>query len=330
MHPAIDRYLANISHERRLSPLTVKHYQRDLNLLEALVDGNASNNRSVVRHTLLELTQTDIRRFAATLHGRGLAPRSLARVLSGWRGFFGYAVRAKLATANPVDGVRPPKAAKHLPATLSPDEAVRLVSFSDDTPDGLRDRAIFELLYSSGLRVSELVDMNLDAIDFSAREVRVTGKGDKTRIVPVGEAALTALTHWLDARQLLKGAGSSAMFLGKRGGRLSPRVVQSHIKIWAAKQGLTVDPHPHMLRHSFASHVLQSSGDLRAVQEMLGHSSIASTQVYTHLDFQHLAKVYDTAHPRAKRKPGKPRKPDKPDKTDSYASLNNDKKDEKK
>lgn len=302
MHAAIDRYLANIRFERRLSPLTVKHYQRDLVLLETLVDGNARDNRNAVRHTLLELTQAEIRRFAAMLHGRGLAPRSLARVLSGWRGFFGYALRNKLVTTNPVDGVRPPKAAKHLPATLSPDEAVRLVSFSDDTPDGLRDRAIFELLYSSGLRVSEVVDMDLGAIDFSACEVRVTGKGDKTRIVPVGEPALIALTRWLAARKLLKGAEGNAMFLGKRGGRLSPRVVQSHIKIWAAKQGLTVDPHPHMLRHSFASHVLQSSGDLRAVQEMLGHSSIASTQVYTHLDFQHLAKVYDTAHPRAKRK----------------------------
>ncbi len=327
MHVAIDRYLANIRFERRLSPLTVKHYQRDLALLETLVDDNAHDNRSAVRHTLLELTQAEIRRFAAMLHGRGLAPRSLARVLSGWRGFFGYAVRNKLATANPVDGVRPPKAAKHLPATLSPDEAVRLVSFSDDTPDGLRDRAIFELLYSSGLRVSELADMDLGAIDFSAREVRVTGKGDKTRIVPVGEPALNALTRWLDARQLLKGAESSAMFLGKHGGRLSPRVVQSHIKIWAAKQGLTVDPHPHMLRHSFASHVLQSSGDLRAVQEMLGHTSIASTQVYTHLDFQHLAKVYDTAHPRAKRKP---RTLGKPDKTDPSGNLNSNQKDEKK
>ena len=313
MHAAIERYLSFIKHERRLSELTVKHYQRDLALLETLIDCSTGN-------ALLELTQAQIRRFAAMLHGRGLAPRSLARVLSGWRGFFGYALRTKLVTANPVDGVRPPKAAKHLPATLSPDEAVRLVSFSDDTPDGLRDRAIFELLYSSGLRVSEVVDMDLGAIDFSACEVRVTGKGDKTRIVPVGEPALNALTRWLDARKLLKGAESSAMFLGKRGGRLSPRVVQSHIKIWAAKQGLTVDPHPHMLRHSFASHVLQSSGDLRAVQEMLGHTSIASTQVYTHLDFQHLAKVYDTAHPRAKRKPRKLGK------TDPLSNLDKDQK----
>ncbi len=297
MHAVVDRYLSFIRHERRLSPLTVKHYARDLALLETLVDGNAPANRS-----LIALTQTEIRRFAATLHGRGLAPRSLARVLSGWRGFFGYVVRTNLATVNPVDGVRPPKAAKYLPATLSPDEAIQLVSFVDDTPEGIRDRAIFELLYSSGLRVSEVTNLDLGAVDLSAREVRVTGKGNKTRIVPVGEPAIKALTRWLDCRRELKGAETHAIFLGKHGKRLSPRLVQSHIKTWATKQGLRVDPHPHMLRHSFASHVLQSSGDLRAVQEMLGHASIASTQVYTHLDFQHLAKVYDTAHPRAKRK----------------------------
>ena len=297
MHAAIDRYLSFIRNERRLSPLTVKHYQRDLALLEKLVDGNAANS-----HSLIDLTQAEIRRFAATLHGRGLAPRSLARVLSGWRGFFGYAIRAKLATTNPVDGVRPPKAAKRLPATMSPDEAVRLVSFIDDTPEGIRDRAIFELLYSSGLRVSEVTGLDIDAVDFAAHEVRVTGKGGKTRIVPVGAPALTALLRWLESRATAKGHQTAALFLGKQGNRLSPRVVQSHIKTWAAKQGLTVDPHPHMLRHSFASHLLQSSSDLRAVQEMLGHASIASTQVYTHLDFQHLAKVYDTAQPRAKRK----------------------------
>ena len=302
MHAAIDRYLSHIRHERRLSALTVKHYQRDLALLETLIDATADGNSPTTQRAPLELTQAEIRRFAATLHSRGLAPRSLARVLSGWRGFFAYAVRSKLVTVNPVDGVRPPKAAKHLPATLSPDQAVQLVSFADDTPEGIRDRAIFELLYSSGLRVSEVTGLDLDALDFSAHEVRVKGKGDKTRIVPVGEPAVNALTRWLDIRQQLKGGDTGVMFLGKRGGRLSPRVVQSNIKTWAAKQGLTVDPHPHMLRHSFASHLLQSSGDLRAVQEMLGHASIASTQVYTHLDFQHLAKVYDTAHPRAKRK----------------------------
>lgn len=307
MHADIERYLSFIKHERRLSALTVKHYQRDLALLETQIAGDVGN-------ALLDLTQAQIRRFAATLHGRGLAPRSLARVLSGWRGFFGYAVRKKLVAANPVDGVRPPKATKHLPATLSPDQAIQLVSFSDDTAEGIRDRAIFELLYSSGLRVSEVTELDIDAVDFTAHEVRVTGKGGKTRIVPVGAPALTALSRWLESRTNAKGHQTAAMFLGKQGNRLSPRVIQSHIKAWAAKQGLTVDPHPHMLRHSFASHLLQSSSDLRAVQEMLGHASIASTQVYTHLDFQHLAKVYDTAHPRAKRKPGKSGKNDNNDK----------------
>ena len=300
MHDAVERYLAFISHERRLSPLTVKHYARDLLLLESLVDGGDIPAARAV----LKLSEAEIRRYAAILHSRGLAPRSLARVLSAWRGFFGYAVKAGLADTNPVDGVRPPKAPKRLPATLSPDEAVRMVSFADETPAGLRDRAIFELLYSSGLRVSEVTNMNIGAIDFSTLEVRVTGKGDKTRIVPVGAAAIKALTRWMALRTAAKGHESPAMFLGSHGKRLSPRVVQSRMKIWAVTQGLTVDPHPHMLRHSFASHVLQSSGDLRAVQEMLGHASIASTQVYTHLDFQHLAKVYDNAHPRAKRKLG--------------------------
>ena len=301
MHDAAERYLAFISHERRLSPLTVKHYRRDLLLLDSLVGGSDKSAAGSV----LKLSEAEIRRYAATLHSRGLAPRSLARVLSAWRGFFGYAVRSGLADANPVDGVRPPKAPKRLLATLSPDEAVRMVSFADETPAGLRDRAIFELLYSSGLRVSEVTSLNIGAVDFSTQEVRVTGKGDKTRIVPVGAPAINALMRWMKLRATVKGHDSTALFLGSHGKRLSPRVVQSRMKIWAAKQGLTVDPHPHMLRHSFASHLLQSSGDLRAVQEMLGHVSIASTQVYTHLDFQHLAKVYDNAHPRAKRKPRK-------------------------
>lgn len=301
MHDAAERYIAFLSHERRLSPLTVKHYARDLLLLHSLVDGGDN----LAARSLLKLTEAEIRRYTATLHSRGLAPRSLARVLSAWRGFFGYAIRSGLAEANPVDGVRPPKAPKRLPATLSPDEAVRMVSFADETAAGLRDRAIFELLYSSGLRVSEVTNLNIGAIDFPTQEVRVTGKGDRTRIVPVGAAAIKALKRWMELRITVKGHESSALFLGNHGRRLSPRVVQSRMKIWAVKQGLTVDPHPHMLRHSFASHVLQSSGDLRAVQEMLGHASIASTQVYTHLDFQHLAKVYDSAHPRAKRKAGK-------------------------
>ena len=298
MDASIERYLKFLTHERRLATLTVKSYRRDLELLAGLAKGRKSGGEPAPD----KISQADIRHFAAALHGKGLSAKSLARVLSGWRGYFGYLVHEKHLAINPVEGVKAPKAAKRLPQTLSPDEAVRLVSFADDTPEGIRDRAIFELLYSSGLRVSEVTGLDIDGIDDATSEVRVTGKGNKTRIVPVGRHAMEAIRRWLKTRGAFKGASGRALFLGARGRRIGPRVVQSRIKHWATQQGLTIDPHPHMLRHSFASHVLQSSGDLRAVQEMLGHASIASTQVYTHLDFQHLAKVYDTAHPRAKRK----------------------------
>jgi integrase/recombinase XerC len=295
MDDSIEKYLGFLTHERRLAALTVKHYRRDLTLLSSL---NAPGKSAGMP---TQFSTADIRRFAAALHGRGLSPKSLARVLSGWRGYYEFLVREGAISANPVDGVRAPKAAKRLPQTLSPDQAIQLVSFSDDTPDGIRDRAVFELLYSSGLRISEVTNLDLNAVDLSEAEVRVTGKGSKTRIVPVGKQAIEAVKRWLAIRGSMP-SNDGALFITSRGQRISPRLMQSRIKKWAALQGLTVDPHPHMLRHSFASHVLQSSGDLRAVQEMLGHASIASTQVYTHLDFQHLAKVYDTAHPRAKRK----------------------------
>ena len=294
MDASIARYLDFLTHERRLAALTVKHYGRDLALLVRLAEAAG--------RPLDRLSQADVRRFAAALHGRGLGAKSLARVLSGWRGYYEFRVRNQQAAANPVDGVRAPKAARRLPQTLSPDQAVALVSFTDESPEGIRDRAIYELLYSSGLRVSEVTGLDLSSIDFSTAEVRVTGKGSKTRIVPVGRHAIEAVSRWLPVRESLHPSDHAALFVTARGRRIGPRLVQSRIKLWAARQGLTVNPHPHMLRHSFASHVLQSSGDLRAVQEMLGHASIASTQVYTHLDFQHLAKVYDTAHPRAKRK----------------------------
>ena len=296
MNAALEQYLSHLAHERRLAALTLKHYRRDLLLLEELT---ASGSKTSVRE-LATLTQTDIRRFAALLHAKGLGPKSIARTLSGWRGFYEF-LRQQTGAANPVDGVRAPKAEKRLPETLSPDEAVRLVSFTDDSPEGLRDRAIFELLYSSGLRVSELTGLDIDSIDFTTQEARVTGKGNKTRIVPVGQHAITALQRWLEIRTTMKGGTGPALFLSKQGKRLSVRVIQNRIKIRATQQGISLDLHPHMLRHSFASHVLQSSGDLRAVQEMLGHVSIASTQVYTHLDFQHLSKIYDAAHPRARK-----------------------------
>ena len=290
---AIARYLAHLRNERRLSPHTVEAYRRDSALLQSLAADRP-----------IEAARTaDIRRFVATLHGRGLSPRSLARVLSSWRGLYDWLARNRAVPANPCQGVRAPKAPKRLPQTLSPDEAVALVSLEDPTPLGRRDRAIFELAYSSGLRVSELTGLDVEAIDAATGEARVLGKGAKTRIVPVGRAALAAIAAWLPERAKLARAGETALFVGLSGRRIAPREVQRRIKLWAAAAGIAVDVHPHMLRHSFASHVLQSSGDLRAVQEMLGHASIASTQVYTHLDFQHLAKVYDAAHPRARKKP---------------------------
>jgi len=291
---ALARYLESLRTGRRLAAHTLAAYGRDGRLLESLA----------AERPLASLTAHDIRRFVATLHGKGLAPRSLARVLSAWRGFFEWLVRRKVVAANPCAGVRPPKAPRRLPDALSPDEAVRLVSIDDASPLGLRDRALFELAYSSGLRVSELTGLDVEALDPATGEVRVTGKGSKTRIVPVGRAALEALAAWMPVRGALAKPGERALFVGNAGRRVTAREVQRRIKRWAGLAGIAADVHPHMLRHSFASHVLQSSGDLRAVQEMLGHASIASTQVYTHLDFQHLAKVYDAAHPRSRRKKG--------------------------
>ena len=289
---ALARYLDFLRHERRLAAHTLAAYTRDCALLEKLSAGRDPR----------ELGAADIRRFVASLHGGGLAPRSLARLLSAWRGFFDWLVRSRVIAANPCQGIRAPRAARTLPEALSPDDASRLVALEDGSDLGLRDRALFELAYSCGLRVSELTGLDVGSVDASCGEVRVTGKGSKTRIVPVGGPALEALARWLPVRGRLAAADERALFVGRSGKRLAPREVQRRIKRRAALAGLGVDVHPHMLRHSFASHLLQSSGDLRAVQEMLGHESIASTQVYTHLDFQHLAKVYDAAHPRARRK----------------------------
>ncbi len=289
-----ERYLEVLRNSRRLAPHTLEAYARDGAVLAGLAGERA----------LESLAGADIRRFLATLHGHGLAPRSLARVLSSWRGFFAWLVRERTIGANPCAGVRAPRAARRLPEALSPDAAVSLVTVEDHGPYALRDRALFELAYSSGLRVSELTGLDLDALDATTGEVRVTGKGAKTRIVPVGAPALAAVAAWLAVRGEHARPGERALFVARSGKRLGAREVQRRIKRRAAAAGLDVDVHPHMLRHSFASHLLQSSGDLRAVQEMLGHASIASTQVYTHLDFQHLARVYDAAHPRAKRRKG--------------------------
>ena len=287
---ALERYLSSLRTGRRLAANTLAAYARDGRLLLGLTGERA----------LETLDGHDIRHFVALLHSKGQSPRSLARILSSWRGLFAWMQRQREIAANPCAGVKAPKAARTLPRTLSPDEAVQLVT-QGDSAFAQCDRALFELAYSCGLRVSELTGIDLDAIDSATGEVRVTGKGSKTRIVPVGTHALAAIAAWLPVRAALARPGEKALFLGSSGRRLAPREVQRRIKRWAAAAGIEVDVHPHMLRHSFASHVLQSSGDLRAVQEMLGHASITSTQVYTHLDFQHLAKVYDAAHPRARR-----------------------------
>ncbi len=268
-------------------------YVRDASVLAASAGDGA----------LGELTARELRRFLATLHGRGLSGRSLARMLSSWRAFYRFLQERDAAIKdNPCIGLKAPRGARKLPAVLSPDEAVRLVQIEGTDTLALRDRALFELAYSSGLRLAELAGLDLDRVDLDHGEVRVWGKGAKERIVPVGSAAREAIRAWLPARAALPQLDPQALFLGRGGARISPRAIERRLADWAVRQGLIQHVHPHMLRHSFASHVLQSSGDLRAVQEMLGHASIASTQVYTHLDFQYLAQAYDRAHPRAKRK----------------------------
>ncbi|HEY8354658.1 MAG TPA: tyrosine recombinase XerC [Methylophilaceae bacterium] len=288
----LNDYLGHLAHERALSPLTRENYARDIRRLLQMADGTE----------LAELTSSDIRRFSASLHGKGIGGKSIARMLSAWRGFFDYLISRHGFSRNPCQGIRAPKSPRTLPQALSSDQAIQLVSIEGDEPLTLRDRAILELFYSSGLRLAELIGLNLDAIQFDEGTVTVTGKGSKTRIIPMGSHAATAIRNWLRVRGTMTPAEEKALFVNRNGKRLSARAVQYRIKEWAIKQGINSDVHPHMLRHSFASHVLQSSGDLRAVQEMLGHANISTTQVYTHLDFQHLAKVYDAAHPRARKK----------------------------
>jgi integrase/recombinase XerC len=299
------RYLGELETQRQLSTHTLAAYRRDLAELARLAG----------HHDWPALTHADIRRFAARLHSAGQEPRTIARKLSGWRGFYHWLARQVALPANPVDGVRAPRRAKSLPKALSVDAAVQLVEggrHAHPEPAELCNIAMFELLYSSGLRVSELAGLDLAFtegeqgrslgwFDADAHEVVVTGKGGKMRRVPVGKPAREALAAWLAVRPPASD-GSAALFLSARGRRVTPRVLQQRLKEHALRVGTPVHVHPHVLRHSFASHLLQSSGDLRAVQELLGHASITSTQVYTALDFQHLAAVYDKAHPRAKSK----------------------------
>jgi integrase/recombinase XerC len=258
--------------------------------------------RAVAPRDATALQRPELARVLAGLHAGGLSGRSLARMLSAWRAFHRYLLDVTGSrTDDPTAGLHPPRSPKRLPSALSPDEAARLVALEGDGFLVARDRALLELAYSSGLRLAELAGLDVERLDVANGEVRVMGKGAKERIVPVGRAALDAVNAWLPLRAVVAQAGG-ALFVGARGRRLSRRAIQARLAALAASQGLDRHVHPHMLRHSFASHVLQSSGDLRAVQEMLGHASIASTQVYTHLDFQALAKAYDAAHPRARRR----------------------------
>jgi integrase/recombinase XerC len=317
----IREYLSTLRSQRKLSDHTTENYGRDLQELCALLTPPAKEPQAASEPDFRKTTQVQIRKCAAQLHARGLNARSISRKLSAWRGFFAWLSMEVELKANPADGVKPPKKSKPLPKALAADDAIRLVSQADPGKDpsssmAACNRAMFELLYSSGLRVSELGAIDIADVreggyesagwlDVDNAEVTVTGKGGKKRKVPVGKAALAAINAWLPIRAPLvkvdNGPDCHALFLTERGTRMSPRVTQLRLKAHGKSLEMASDVHPHMLRHSFATHVLQSSGDLRAVQEMLGHASITATQVYTALDFQRLAQVYDQAHPRAKK-----------------------------
>ena len=290
-------FLQELKHQRRLSPHTLEAYARDL---RALLDYCARQSLS----SLAELDVHHVRGFAAESHRRGLSPRSVARRLSAVRSFLRSEVAAGRLRANAGVHVQAPKPARRLPGTLDADHVARLLAIEGDEDLAVRDRAILELFYSSGLRLAELIGLDVPDLDLADRTVRVTGKGSKTRIVPVGRYAVDAVRRWLKVRAGLAASDERAMFVSQNGQRLRPRTVQARIHLWARRQGSSTRVHPHVLRHSFATHLLESSGNLRAVQELLGHSSLSTTQVYTHVDFQHLADVYDQAHPRARKSRG--------------------------
>ena len=286
-------YLRTIKH---YSPATLESYQRDIQgFFKFLSEQQISDVDQATIH--------DIRAYIASCHRKGMAESSMQRLLSSLRGFYKYLLKDNQIGANPAADVRAPKGAKKLPKVLDVDQVDRLLSSESNTPLAVRDKAMMELFYSSGLRLSELVNLDVLDIDLKAGQVKILGKGNKTRYLPVGQQAKQAVGEWLDLRLGLAQAGEKAVFINNRGSRLSQRAVQKRLREQAQRTELGVHVHPHMLRHSFASHLLESSGDLRSVQELLGHTNISTTQVYTQLDFQHLAKVYDQAHPRARKTP---------------------------
>jgi integrase/recombinase XerC len=295
-HEWIERFLSHLAYERRLSGHTIAAYRHDLHTL-----ADFSLKRRISAWSALD--HQHLRAFAAALHGAGLSPRSIQRRLSAARTFFEYLTREGDCARNPAQDVRAPKTKKRLPATLDADQMGRLLAFRVDDSMSARDKAIMELFYSSGLRLTELVTLTLGCIDLKDRTVRVLGKGNKTRIVPIGRFGVEALKRWLKERVAwVKTGGTNTLFIGRSGRPLSVRAVQLRVGTWGRRQGIGVHVHPHMFRHSFATHLLESSGDLRGVQELLGHADIGTTQIYTHLDFQHLATVYEAAHPRARRR----------------------------
>lgn len=293
----IDKFLQHLKTERRLSPHTLSNYQRDLRGVVAYCD-------SAEVTTWTSLDAKHVRAYLAARHRQGIGGRSLARALSTLRSFLRFLIREGQLKKNVAQGVQAPKAPRKLPEPLDVDEMTQLLSASSHSDDPLvmRDNAMLELMYSAGLRLAELVSLDLGKIDLSDGSVEVMGKGNKTRVVPVGRYAREAVMAWQRLRGGLANENESALFVGKRGARISPRAVQQRFRQRGIQQGIHSRVHPHKLRHAFASHLLESSGDLRAVQELLGHADIATTQIYTHLDFQHLSEVYDKAHPRARKR----------------------------
>lgn len=295
LNTAISDFLNQARDGATLSPATLDAYGRDL---ERLARWCASRDLSRVA----DLSQADIRAFAAGEHRRGLDPRSIQRSLSAVRRLFRYLIRERRVKVNPAEGVRAPKVRPKLPVTLDVDQVRRLLEIPDEGPLSRRDRAMLELFYASGLRISELAGLTWDRLDLADGMVRIVGKGRRERMVPVGRYAISALTRWRRDHLDIAGLEQPRVFVSLKGRPLSVRAIQKRVAWWSARQGLDQRVHPHQLRHSFASHLLESSGDLRAVQELLGHANLSTTQVYTHLDFQHLAEVYDKTHPRARRK----------------------------
>lgn len=289
----IDRFIRHLKYERRLSPQTCLHYRRDLAAL-----ANHCTRENVSHWS--DVDAEHVRSFSGASFRKGLGARSIARRLSAARTFFRFLVREKQLKVNPAAGIRAPKADKRLPGNLDADRMAKLLDIKGKGPLVARDRAICELLYSSGLRLAELTGLDIDGIDLADATVRVRGKGNKERILPIGRYALEALRTWLSVRAELAAPGATSLFVSTRGTRLCARSVQARVHHWARKQGLDAKVYPHLFRHSFATHLLESSHDLRGVQELLGHANISTTQVYTHLDFQHLAQIYDQTHPRAR------------------------------